>query len=134
MKIANKMANVLLSSLVCMSLSSLAFAEDFSKKTNDELISLNGTLKKAEDAADLAVESMKRAKDMGEKARKEFKQKLKESWDKNTEKLSVKEFREYEANVKKEIKARLEKLGIKGDEHEKGCACEEGKSKGKHKH
>ncbi|MWV62894.1 DUF1104 domain-containing protein [Helicobacter saguini] len=110
------MKKFLLVSAVCAGLCGILMAEDYSKKSNDELVKLHGSVKNASDAADLKIEIKKRIDKMDEKVRKDFIDKLKASYEKNTENMSVKEFRAYESSVKKELKAKMEKLGIKHPE------------------
>ncbi len=107
-----KVAKVLLAGLVvCM-----GYAADFSSKSNDELVKINGTLKSADDAADLKLEILKRVNTLEESAKKDFIDKLKASYEKNTENMKVKDLRAYEANVKKAFKAKIEKLSDKDKE------------------
>lgn len=111
------MKKFVLISAVCAALCGVVSAEDYSKKSNDELVKLHGSVKNASDAADLKLEIKKRIDKMDEKVRKDFIDKLKASYEKNTENMSVKDFRAYESSVKKELKAKMEKLGIKHPSH-----------------
>lgn len=127
------MKNILLVGAVCVGLCGVMMAEDFSKKSNDELVRLHGYIKQPSDAADLKLELKKRIESMDGRAKKEFVEKLKDSYNKNTENMTLRDFRKYEADVKKELKAKMEKLGIKHEmgEHKhgdaiKGHSCGEG--------
>lgn len=122
-----------LSVLVCGALSfgASAVAQDFSKASNDELAKLHGSLKNVSDAADLKLEIKKRVESMEGAAKKEFLSKVKQGYEKNTENMSVKEFREYEASVKKEVKDKMQKLGMKFKDPHSHCTIQDSKAESK---
>ncbi len=88
---------------------SLGFAADFSKKSDAELFKLNGTLK-GEDAVDLNLEIKKRSMKLNEEKRKEFNNKAKEGFEKNTEKMIVKDYRAQLKDIREAMKKRIEKM------------------------
>ena len=84
-------------SLVC------ANAADFSKKSDKELISLSGVVK-VEEFADYELEIAKRMKAKSEKEAQ---------YEKATENMSVKEYREYKKATHEAMKKRVENMSEK---------------------
>lgn len=138
-----RMAKLVMTGLVSVSLASVGYAADYSKNSDDELIKLNNGKLKAADAADLKLEVIKRANKLEGEAKKAFLDKVKAAYDKATENFKVKDFRAYEESVRKEFKAKIDALseeakkefGITGD----GCPHHGGEHKpdekaGEHKH
>lgn len=130
-----RMAKLVMTGLVSVSLASVGYAADYSKNSDDELIKLNNGKLKAADAADLKLEVIKRANKLEGEAKKAFLDKVKAAYDKATENFKVKDFRAYEESVRKEFKAKIDALseeakkefGITGS----GCPHHGG---GEHKH
>lgn len=138
-----RMAKLVMTGLVSVSLASVGYAADYSKNSDDELIKLNNGKLKAADAADLKLEVIKRANKLEGEAKKAFLDKVKAAYDKATENFKVKDFRAYEESVRKEFKAKIDALseeakkgfGITGS----GCPHHGGEHKaeekaGEHKH
>ncbi|WP_082807875.1 DUF1104 domain-containing protein [Helicobacter himalayensis] len=88
----------------------VAYGADYSKKSESELIKLNGTLKKIEDAVDLKLEIKKRIAKMDDKQKPEFVKKLKESYEENTAEMKVKDLRKLERETKEAFAKRIQKL------------------------
>lgn len=89
---------------------SIAYGADYSKKSESELIKLNGTLKKVEDAVDLRLEIKKRIAKMDDKQKPDFVKKLKDSYEKNTGDMKVKDLRKLEEDTKEAFAKRIQKL------------------------
>lgn len=106
MKVLN---TVLVASVAAAILSSGAFAADFSKKSESELIKLSGSVK-ADEFADYELEVAKRLKKMSEKDMKAFKEKLHAQYDKATENMSVKQWREYRKATHEAMKKRIDSM------------------------
>lgn len=115
-------------------------AADYSKKSDKDLLSLNGTLKGA-DAVDLQFEIIKRAQSKGD-AKMTFMMDAKASFEKNTENMRVKDFREYEAGIKAGVMEKIaslsdeerEKLGVGAGGHSCPMHGGEGGGHGGHSH
>lgn len=105
-----RMAKLVMTGLVSVSLASVGYAADYSKNSDDELIKLNNGKLKAADAADLKLEVIKRANKLEGEAKKAFLDKVKAAYDKATENFKVKDFRAYEESVRKEFKAKIDAL------------------------
>lgn len=117
-----KLISMVLAGALC---ASLALAADFSKKSNDDLVKMAGTVA-PKDVPDYRMELHKRVKAMKKEDAKAFHQKFEASMKKNTEKMSVKDMRARRAAVKKAI-----------DEKTKGMTKEQIKESGlemHHKH
>lgn len=117
-----KLISMVLAGVLC---ASLALAADFSKKSNDDLVKMAGTVA-PKDVPDYRMELHKRVKAMKKEDAKAFHQKFEASMKKNTEKMSVKDMRARRAAVKKAI-----------DEKTKGMTKEQIKESGlemHHKH
>ncbi|AAP78252.1 DUF1104 domain-containing protein [Helicobacter sp. MIT 03-1614] len=116
-----------LSALLCSNLN----AADFSSRSDAELVKLSGIVK-VEEFVDYELEVAKRLKSKTEKEAKEFKSKLKEQYEKATEKLSVKQYREYKKATREAMKKHLEKMSSKERKESGLMACGDFKdSKGK---
>lgn len=114
-----KLISMVLAGALC---ASLALAADFSKKSNDDLVKMAGTVA-PKDVPDYRMELHKRVKAMKKEDAKAFHQKFEASMKKNTEKISVKDMRARRAAVKKAI-----------DEKTKGMTKEQIKESGLEMH
>lgn len=110
-----KLISMVLAGALC---ASLALAADFSKKSNDDLAKIAGTVA-PKDVPDYRMELHKRVKAMKKEDAKAFHQKLETSMKKNTEKMSMKDMRARRAAIKKAI-----------DEKTKGMTKEQIKESG----
>lgn len=138
-----RMAKLVMTGLVSVSLASVGYAADYSKNSDDELIKLNNGKLKAADAADLKLEVIKRANKLEGEAKEAFLDKVKAAYDKATENFKVKDFRAYEESVKKEFKAKIDALSEEAKKEfgitDGGCHHHGGEHKhdekaGEHKH
>ncbi|MDO7252336.1 DUF1104 domain-containing protein [Helicobacter cappadocius] len=111
----NKFISMILAGALC---ASLAFGADFSKKSNDDLIKVAGTVA-PKDVPDYRMELHKRIKAMKKPEAKAFHEKLEASMKKNTEKMSMKDMRARREAIKKAI-----------DEKTKGMTKEQIKESG----
>lgn len=112
-----KLISMVLAGALC---ASLALAADFSKKSNDDLVKMAGTVA-PKDVPDYRMELHKRIKTMKKEDAKAFHQKFEASMKKNTEKMSMKDMRARRAAIKKAI-----------DEKTKGMTKEQIKESGLH--
>ncbi|PAF42927.1 DUF1104 domain-containing protein [Helicobacter sp. 11S03491-1] len=99
----NKVTSIVLASAICVSLS---FGADFSKKSNDELIKIAGTVA-PKDVPDYRIELHKRFKTMKKEDAKVFHQELETSMKQNTATMSVKDFRARKQAIQKAIDEKL---------------------------
>lgn len=111
----NKLISMVLAGALC---ASLALAADFSKKSNDDLVKVAGTVA-PKDVPDYRMELHKRVKAMKKEDAKAFHKKFEASMKKNTEKMSMKDMRARRAAIKKAI-----------DEKTKGMTKEQIKESG----
>ncbi|PAF49734.1 DUF1104 domain-containing protein [Helicobacter sp. 13S00477-4] len=98
----NKLAYIVLAGILS---TSVAFGADFSKKTNDELVKMAGTIA-PKDAPDYRIELHKRFKTMKKPEAKKFHEALEQAMEKNTETMTLKEFRERKEAIKKAMDER----------------------------
>lgn len=94
-----KLISMVLAGALC---ASLALAADFSKKSNDDLVKMAGTVA-PKDVPDYRIELHKRVKAMKKEDAKAFHEKFEASMKKNTEKMSMKDMRARRAAIKKAI-------------------------------
>lgn len=114
-----KLISMVLAGALC---ASLAFAADFSKKSNDDLVNMAGKVA-PKDVPDYRMELHKRVKAMKKEDAKAFHEKFEASMKKNTEKMSMKDMRARRAAIKKAI-----------DEKTKGMTKEQIKESGLEMH
>lgn len=95
---------------MCVSLGCGADNADYSKKSDEELIGLHNGKLKANEAASLRLEAMKRANKLENDDRKAFLEKFKSAYNEATSAWLVKDLREYEESVNKAFKALMESL------------------------
>lgn len=87
----------------------LLFGHDFSKMSNEELINLSGKVE-VKEVADYQIELYKRIKEMKKPDAKEFHKKLKEAMEKNTENMTLKEFKERMEAIKQAVGERIKSM------------------------
>ncbi|MDD6056156.1 MAG: DUF1104 domain-containing protein [Helicobacter sp.] len=92
-------------------LSASAFAADFSKKSDKELIDLAGKVA-PKDYPDFKMEVYKRVQEMKVKDAKVFKEQMRKAKREAMQNNTVKKNREYKEAIKKEIDKRLESMTI----------------------
>ncbi|WP_343353406.1 DUF1104 domain-containing protein [Helicobacter mastomyrinus] len=112
---------------------SFGYGIDLSKKKDDDLVKLQGTLK-GEDAVDLALEVRKRVAKMSEKNKPKYMEKVKAAFEKATDSWNAKELRAYKKALKEGVKARVEKMSdadkkAYGFDEASGCPMHAGEHK-----
>ncbi|PAF49377.1 hypothetical protein BKH41_01540 [Helicobacter sp. 12S02232-10] len=117
-----KITSMILAGAIC---ASFAFGADFSKKSNDDLVQMAGIVA-PKDVPDYKIELNKRMKTMKKDEAMKFHQKLEEAMKKNTDNMTLKEFRERREAVKKAIDAKKktmtkEQLKASGLDHHYQC-------------
>lgn len=105
---------------------SLLNAADFSKSSDKDLIKVAGIVS-IEDYADYKLEIIKRMKAKKEKDAKKFRDQLHAQMEKNTENLTLKEWRAYQKATKEALESKIKslseqekkELGFDKDKHAK---------------
>lgn len=93
-------------------LGSCVYAADFSKKSDNELVQLSGSVKVGE-FVDYQLEVAKRLKKMAQKDMQAFKEKLHAQYEKATESMNVKQWREYKKATYEAMKKHIDGLSKK---------------------
>lgn len=93
--------------VLMISLLSLANADNLESKSNEELIQKAKSLD-SNSIKDFAKEVKKRLKDMDEKVRVEFVQKIEDAYKEGAKHLNAKEFKKYSDSLKSSLKEGLD--------------------------
>ena len=123
-----KRCGMTLALLCCGGLFSALSAADFSKKSDDELIKLSGSVK-AVDFPDYKIEIAKRIKQKSDKDAQVFKEELKAQYEKATENMKVKELREYRKATGEAMKKRVSTMSKKERKELGFCEVKDKKDK-----